>query len=155
MDKPKPIDIKTIDLDLLEKMTTENPHNLPYAHHRGGVPIQLDDISESRIKAYNAMAEQTNEQLGMIYEQMRVLAGQAKKIQDRIEISKLVYQANYKFIPVIGESYYLYDTGRQGKEQYSLSLLSPLDWGEREDRIYVAYVKLLADHTWKVLESKI
>ena len=146
---PVEIDIKTIDMELLEKLVSEDPGIIPYGHHKGSAVIRPDDIGIAKYKALQAMGEQTESQLSQIYEQMRLLASQAKKLQDRIEVSKKVYLAKYSFVPVIGEIYHLYEGDTPG--EYSLSLLSPQDWGEKSKKKFVASVKLLADHTWKII----
>ncbi len=65
----------------------EQPHLLPYAHNVGGVAIKPIDRGKVRSRALMAMEEQTNVQLKQIYEQIEVLAKQAKDIQKRVDIS--------------------------------------------------------------------
>lgn len=45
------------------------------------------------------MYEQTDRELGQIYEQMQLLAKQAREIQKRVEISESIYKAQVSFEP--------------------------------------------------------
>jgi hypothetical protein len=90
-------------------------------------------------------------QLGQIYEQMQLLADQAKKLQDRKDISERIYLAEMRFEPLINHIYHLYkkDTGA-----HLLSLISPDQWGRSKHTFqFIATVRLLADHTWDILEK--
>lgn len=68
------------------------------------------------------MVEQTEEQLNIIYEQMKTLARQVQDIKKRVHISDLIYHAEIAFTPVVGKIYFLYENF-EGKR--FLSLLSP------------------------------
>ena len=84
------------------------------------------------------------------YDQIQLLATQAKAIQERREISELIYQCNLKFEPLIHHTYHLY----QKQDEYLLSLVSPSDWGRSQTSlVFLATVKLLSDHTWEILEK--
>jgi hypothetical protein len=130
---------------------TENPGTLPYAHNVGSVPIKPEDKGKIKGRALAAMEQQTNSQLGQLKEQMQVLANQAKAIQDRIEISQHIYTAKMGFEPLIGHVYFLYEN-RNG--EHTLSLVGPDEWGRSCPYIYLATVKLLADHTWDILDRE-
>lgn len=130
---------------------TENPGTLPYAHHIGGVAIRPEDKGKIKGRALAAMEQQTNSQLSQLKEQMQVLANQAKAIQDRIEISEYIYTAKMGFEPLIGHVYYLYEN-KAG--EHTLSLVAPDEWGRSKPYAYLATVKLLADHTWDILDKE-
>ena len=128
----------------------ENPHLLPYAHQVGSAVIKPEDQGKLKGRALSAMSQQTDMQLGQIYEQMQLLASQAKKLQDRKEISAFIYKAEMRFEPFINHTYHLYqkETGI-----FSLSLVGPKQWGKSGANLeFVGTVKLLADHTWDILE---
>ena len=130
---------------------TENPHNLPYAHHVGGVVIEPIDKGKVKGKAIAAMYEQTNSQLDQLREQMQLIASQAKKLKERVEVSEKIYDAEMGFEPLIGHTYYLY---QRKNEQYLLSMVHPKDWGKKIPfEKFIASVKLLSDHTWETLED--
>jgi len=89
--------------------------------------------------------------MSQLYEQMQLLAEQAKKIQQRVEISERIYSVKMGFEPIIGKTYYLYR--RENGEDF-LSLIAPNEWGRGKKIEYVATVKLLADHTWDVMNEQ-
>jgi hypothetical protein len=97
------------------------------------------------------MNQQTDMQLSQIYEQMQLLASQAQKIQVRKSISDYIYQTELRFEPLINHTYHLY---RKADQKLMLSLIGPQSWGKSGETLtYLASVKLLADHTWEVLEQ--
>lgn len=126
----------------------ENPGLLPYAHTAGGAVIKPDDMGKVKGRSVLAMRQQTDRQMNQLYEQMEVLARQAKLLADRKEISERIYDAAMGFEPIISETYYLYE-----KEDGSdlMSLVAPEEWGRSfKYSRFLAKVTLLADHTWEV-----
>jgi hypothetical protein len=126
----------------------QNPGLLPYAHTAGGAVIKPEDTGKTKGRSILAMRQQTDRQMNQLYEQMEVLAKQAKMIADRKEISERIYDAAMGFEPIISETYYMYE-----KEDGSdlLSLVAPHEWGRSfKYSRYLAKVILLADHTWDV-----
>ncbi len=130
---------------------TQNPHSLEYPHHAGSALIQPEDRGKIKGRALSAMEHQTDMQLSQIYEQMQLLAEQAKKLQDRKKISEFIYQSEMRFEPLINHVYHLYI---KGNGQCLLSMIAPNQWGRsKNDFNFMATIKLLADHTWDVLEK--
>jgi hypothetical protein len=139
--------INPIDKDKI----TETPSTLPYAHHAGSALVKPEDKGKIKSNALSAMDHQTDMQMAQIYEQMKLLSEQANKLQDRKRISEYVYQAEMRFQPLINHTYYLYE---KEDRDYLLSLIAPQDWGRSKNTLsYLATVKLLADHTWDVLDK--
>lgn len=116
---------------------------------RGGVAIQPEDMGRTKGLAIEAMEGQVSEQLKQIYEQVETLARQAKAIRTRAEISYQIYQCEMRFEPRISQTYHLYESS-EGRTQ--LSLIAPHEW--TTEMKHLATVRLLADHTWEVLDSK-
>lgn len=133
-----------------EDKVAEDPHLLPYAHTVGGAVIKPIDKGRMKGLAVTAMYEQTDMQLDQIKEQINLLAQQAKAIQSRVEISEKIYRSQMNFKPLIGHVYHLYE--RSNGEEV-LSMVGPGEWGRTNPLNFVATVKLLADHTWEILES--
>ena len=130
---------------------TETPHSLEYGHHAGSALVKPEDKGKIKGLALSAMEHQTDMQLNQIYEQMQLLASQAKKIQDRKGISEKIYAAEMRFQPLINHTYHLY---QKEEGSYLLSLIAPSQWGRSGTKFsFVASVLLLADHTWDVLEK--
>jgi len=150
---PTPVDVDKIDLDLMKIKTTDMPSLLEYAHTVGGFSIVPTNQGQIKGHAREVMVEQTEEQLNIIYEQMKTLARQVQDIKKRVHISDLIYHAVIAFTPVVGKIYFLYENF-EGKR--FLSLLSPQDWRDKmNDKTFLAEVRLNADHTWKVINSTV
>ena len=128
----------------------ENPHLLPYAHTVGGSVIKPIDKGRVKGLAVEAMYDQTEMQLDQIREQINLLAEQAKAIHDRVRISEDIYLADINFKPLIGHLYHLY---KKKDESNVLSMIGPNEWGKNMPYEFIASVKLLADHTWEILEQ--
>ncbi len=142
--------VNPIDKDKI----AENPHLLPYAHTVGGAVIRPMDKGRTKGLAVEAMHEQTNMQLDQLRKQMELIASQAQKIQKRVEVSEMIYSADIGFKPLINHVYYLYQ-----KEDLTavLSVIGDHEWGRSGCPYpnFLAQVRLLADHTWQILEDHI
>lgn len=128
----------------------ESPGLMPYAHSVGSAIIRPIDAGKTKGIAMRAMYEQTETQLTQIRKQVEMLIGQAQEIHDRIHLSELVYQADLSFKPVIGHHYHLY---RRKDGKHVLSLVGPEEWGSRMPFEYLASARLMADHTWEILNK--
>ncbi len=127
----------------------ENPHALPYAHTVGGVEIKPIDKGRVKGRAVSSMYEQTEMQLDQIRKQIELLAQQAKTIKDRVSVSEQIYLAEMNFEPLVGFTYHLY---RRSNGKNVLSMVGPVEWGAEPPYRFVASVRMLADHTWEVIE---
>ena len=147
----KKIDVERLDLERMKEKTTENPGVLPYAHHAGSAIIKPEDKGKITGRAVAAMHSQTDMQMSQIYQQMQLLADQAKKIQARIEVSERIYQASIAFEPLINHHYFLYQKS-DGTD--FMSMIAPEEWGRKKDFAqFIAEIRLLADHTWDILRE--
>ena len=135
----------SIDID----QVAENPGLLPYAHHVGSAIIKPIDKGRMKGNAMTAMYQQTDTQLTQIKEQVELLIRQAQELHDRISISERIYKAECSFKPIINKTYYVY---QRKDEQWTLSMISPSEWGTKLPYVFIATCELLADHTWNVLE---
>ncbi len=135
------------------KKVAKNPHSLEYGHHVGSAVIKPEEEGKMKGRSLTAMEFQTDQQLSQIYDQMQLLAEQAKKINSRKEISEKIYQASFRFEPIINHVYHLYEAEDNEKV---LSIIGPDEWGRsrKNNYSYLATVKLLADHTWEILKQK-
>ena len=128
---------------------TETPSTLPYAHHVGSAPIRPDDLKGLRSKALSSMEEQTEMQLDQIREQIDLLRQQAAKVVQRRQASLMYIGPRSALNPWWAGSTTLYE--RSNGE----TLLSTIDPGAGEDLpfTFLHSVKLLADHTWEVVDA--
>ena len=102
-------------------------------------------------RALSAMEHQTDMQMEQIRQQMQLLAEQAKQLNHRKVISEIIYGAEMRFDPLINHVYHLY---QKESRSYLLSLIAPGQWGRSGSKFhFVATVRLLADHTWDVIEK--
>lgn len=133
--------------DTNEKIA-QQPSLLPYAHTVGGAVIRPEDMGKVKSRSLVAMRQQTDIQLAQLYQQMQLLADQARLISQRVDISERIYGARMNFEPIVGNTYYLYEQQDGGD---ALSIIAPSEWGRsRPFRAFVASAYLLADHTWEV-----
>lgn len=130
----------------------ENPSLLPYAHTVGGAVIRPIDKGRTKSLAVQAMQEQTNMQLDQLRKQMELLAEQAQKIQKRVTVSEIIYGADIGFKPIINHVYFLY---KRTDETAILSVIGNYEWGRMgcPYHSFLAKVRLMADHTWEILED--
>lgn len=139
--------INPIDKD----KTAENPGLLPYAHTSGGALIKPEDMGKAKSYALKAMEQQTDMQMNQLHQQIELLYRQANEIKERKEVSHIIYTAQMGFDPLINHIYYLY---QKADESYSLSMVAPSEWGRSANKLTaVACVRLLADHTWEIIEK--
>jgi hypothetical protein len=128
---------------------TDQPGLIPFPHHLGSAVIKPEDKGKIKGRAMAAMKEQTEQQMSQLYDQMKVLAEQANRIKERVNISEKIYNSEMNFEPVIGHIYHLY---LKSDEVHILSMISPEEWGkEIPYQSYLVTVRLLSDHTWEVL----
>lgn len=130
---------------------TETPSSLEYPHHAGSAVVKPEDKGRIKGNAISAMEHQTDMQLSQIYQQMQLLADQAKQLNDRKVISEIIYAAEMRFVPLINHVYHLYENE---DTSYLLSLIAPDQWGRSKKSFeFVATIRLLADHTWDILDK--
>ncbi|MCB0477582.1 MAG: DUF2452 domain-containing protein [Crocinitomicaceae bacterium] len=139
--------INPIDPDKI----TESPNSIEYPHHLGSAIVKPEDKGRIKGNAMAAMESQTDMQLHQIYEQMQLLAEQARKIEKRKEVSEIIYAAEMRFQPLINHVYHLY---QRENGTHILSLIPPEQTQFSKNMSnweIIASVKLLADHTWEIL----
>lgn len=130
---------------------TETPSTLEYGHHAGSAVVKPEDQGKLKGRALSAMEHQTDMQMDQIRQQMQLLADQAKSLQDRKVISEVIYGAEMRFEPLINHIYHLYE---KDDRTFLLSLIAPDQWGRSKKSFeFVATVRLLADHTWDIIEK--
>ena len=91
---------------------------LTYGSNIGAPSIHLEDIGGwKQIQAQNA-----NKIFTKKYEEIK---DEFKKLVDEVSWNEFVYSASYNFVPVIGETYYLYE---RDNGSIFLSLIKPDEW---------------------------
>jgi hypothetical protein len=131
----------------------EAPGLLPYPHHVGSPAFKPSESGVMKSRSFQAMEEQSNIQLKQIQEQIALLAKQAEKLKNRVEVSKAVYSADMSFEPIVGGEYHLY---AREEDDFVLSMISPEEWGKKPPfKHFVASVRLMGDRTWEVTRSEL
>lgn len=135
-------------MERMAEKTTENPGLIPMPHTLGGAVIKPEDMGKVKGQAMMAMQQQTEAQMGQLYEQMQTLARQAENIKKRVAISERIYETKMSFEPRLMKEYFVYQ--RPDGSDF-LSLVAPEEWGRSSKLTFIAQVRLLADHTWEVI----
>lgn len=130
---------------------TENPHTLPYAHTVGSAVIKPVDKKGMVGSSLAAVEEQAEMQLNQVREQLETLLKRAKEIKDRVAFSQQVYEADINFVPVVGETYHMYE---KFDGNYIMSLVAPWEWKKIPYKSFTGSVQLLADRTWYPVNGK-
>ena len=96
---------------------------------QGFEPIKVD--KSTSVNANNFFQGRLNE-----------LKAEYKKLVEEYNWTKLVYEADYSFQPIVGHDYHLYE--RENKSLW-LSLIGPDEWNQP----YVGSFKLLTNGKWE------
>jgi len=107
---------------------------LTYGSNIGAPSIILDDVGGwKQIQAQNA-----NKIFTKKYEEIK---DEFKKLVDEVSWNEFVYSATYNFLPVIGETYYLYE--KQDGSVF-LSLIAPSEWKMK----FLGATRLESNNKW-------
>lgn len=143
-------DKKVFDDPINKNEVTNKQSILPQAPKLGEIKIAPTQKGQVQGQAIAAMEEQTDIELAQIQKQVELLVAQAKKIQERVEISRTIHNAEMGFDPKIDRLYHLY---QKEDGRYVLSMIGPQEWKNNMPySSFLASVRLLADHTWEVLD---
>jgi len=128
------------------------PANLsPIPLSIGSPVIKVEDKNKIKANAVEAMHHYASQEIAMLKKQADLIMEQVREIEGRLKISEKIYESDFKFQPVIGQWYHLYEKD----DYYKLSLIGPAEWGKSKTMgKHVASVKLLGDHSWEVLPNK-
>lgn len=120
-------------------MFAENKSVMPYGDNVGAPAIRPDDVDTWK----NEKVIKTNHYFETKYDEIKE---EYKKLIERYEWNKLVYESDFKFEPVKGQTYYLYqrDTG-----SLFLSLIEP----EYNNWLYIGGFKLDSEDKWEKVDE--
>jgi len=112
----------------------DSPGLLPYGSNVGAPAIKQEDVSLWK----NEKVNKTNQYFQTRYEEIKE---EYRKLIEEFEWNKLVYESKFKFTPIKGHTYHLYQ-----KEQGDLflSLIEPELWNQ----IFVGSFKLDSNDKW-------
>jgi hypothetical protein len=119
-----------------------------YATEAGGPKFDLIPVEKQKDIMINHARMYAQQEYDRIMELVRVLQKQADDIKRRLDVTDLVYTAEYQFQIVMGQCYWLaFDTRKQ---KTILTSHGPNDWssGKPVNYDYMCQVKYMGDHTW-------
>lgn len=112
---------------------------MPYPVSTLSPPIVPNDLTSFKTRGISQVERDLRRKLTEIREDyLRAI--------DHFNWNKLVYEAEIRFEPVVGETYHLYDMG-DGRR--ALSMISPDQW----PHLHLATVRLNYDRQWLVVET--
>ena len=125
---------KKPDLVVWDEQRGYYPRELTYGSNNGAPAIKLEDVGGwKQIQAQNA-----NKIFTKKYEEIK---DEFKKLVDEVSWNEFVYSVTYNFIPVIGETYYLYE---KNDGTPFLSLIAPDEWNMK----FIGATRLESNNKW-------
>ena len=114
---------------------SENAHILPYGSNNSAPAIVLPDTdlfkSERGANAGNYFTQKLDE-----------INAEYQRLVDLANDTDVVYNSKYNFVPRVGQTYHLYNTG----SDLVLSMIEPWKWDTYE---FVGSFRFTADNTWE------
>jgi hypothetical protein len=131
-----------------------NKNVTPYPTDVGAPSFDLIPVSKQKDIMINHARMYAQQEYNRITELVAVLQKQAAGIKRRLDITDMVYSAEYQFQIVMGQCYWL--VWDQRKEKTLLVGLGPNDWstGAPDDYLYQIRVKYMGDHTWLEVDDE-
>ncbi len=120
----------------------------PYGTNVGAPAIVPHDMSTLKGRAISAAEKYAEKEIEKLKKQAEIIMEQAKEVQERVNVSKVIYEADFNIEPVIGEHYYLY---QRKDNSHFLSLIAPQYWHRVDPGTFLAEVELLPDQTWEIV----
>ena len=98
----------------------DNPGLLPYGSNIGAPSIKPTDLTSFKKNGLLKVEK-------VFDKRYKELLEQAETLQKSFLITQEVYESKYKFEPIVGEIYHLYEDSNGNK---TLSLIEPNKWNE-------------------------
>ena len=119
-----------------------------YPTEVGGPKFELVPVKQQKDTMLNVARMHAQQEYDRIMQVVAVLQQQAASIKRRLDITDMVYAAEYKFKPYVGANYWLIRLTTTGGT--ILSPMSPTDWHSSppEHYEYITCVKWLGDFIW-------
>ncbi len=111
---------------------------LAYPSSRLGAKIVPQDLTSFKSRGITKVERELQQELVELRE--RYLA-----VIDSFNWNKLIYEASYRFEPIIGETYYLYDV----EGEHVLSMIAPEEWHQR----WLGSFRLNSDARWEPVKT--
>ena len=125
---------KKPDLVVWNKENGYYAKTLTYGTDLGAPVIKMDNVGGWK----QAQVGKVNK---IFTKKFNEIKDEFKELIDEVNWNEFVYLANCSFIPVIGETYYLYE---KNNGDVFLSLIKPSEWNVK----YVGSARLESDNKW-------
>ena len=110
---------------------------LPYATQTNGPVIKIPNVDAFKQKGVEKVSKQLQTELEELQNKIKNFVKSASDTQK-------VYTAKFKFEPLVGEVYFLY----QGEKEEYLSLLPPNQWKKK----FLGAFRLSSEYKWEQVE---
>ena len=113
----------------------KKPNLLPYGSNIGAPAIKPTDISswkEQKVVTTNHYFSSRFDEIKKDY----------LKLMEEYEWNTLVYNSEFRFKPIMGKVYFLY---QKDDGKLFLSLIEPNEW----DKIFIGAFKLISENRWE------
>ena len=107
---------------------------LPYASQASGPVIQVPNVDAFKQKGVEKVSKQLQTELEELQSKIKDFVKSASDTQK-------VYTAKFKFEPLVGETYFLY----QGEKDVYLSLIAPDQWKKK----FIGAFRLSSEYKWE------
>lgn len=108
--------------------------DLTYGSNVGAPVIKLENVDGWK----QTQAHKANKVFTKKYDELKE---EFKELIDEVKWNEFIYSAQYNFIPVMGETYYLY---RKSDGALFLSLIAPNEWNME----YIGATRLESNNKW-------
>jgi len=114
------------------------PMVIPYPTHVGAPKIEPQDLTSFKRHGLNKVDK-------VVKKKFNELVKEAETLQNSMILQQEVYESSYRFEPIIGEIYHLYENSDGSK---TLSLIAPNEWKKK----HLYSVVLNSDMTWSKID---
>lgn len=111
---------------------------LPYGTSVGAPVIKIDDVANWKVTGIHKV----NKSLEAKFNDLKA---EYHRLLEEFQWNKLVYNAQFSFEPVVGETYYLY---KDKNDLHFLSLIAPHEWTQE----YLGTTMLNSERKWVIVE---
>jgi len=123
--------------------------SVPYALDRGSQNFSLVEVKSKKDQHYNLAVKQAQQEFENLKQIAEVINKQAQQIKERLEVTQMIYQAEYSFTPVPDSTYWIAKDTE--KDIFILCILGPKEWATKPPKNYeyISEVKYLANGLWE------
>ena len=122
----------------------------PYGTNVSAPAIKPNDMSSIKGRAITAAEKYAEKEIDKLKKQAELILEQVKEVKERVDVSKIIYDADFNIQPVIGNKYFLYE--RENGTHF-LSLIAEDQWIKINPGKFLAEVELLPDQTWEIVRG--